>query len=244
MRAGIIEPGGVLESVFQSRLLNPTALFGLPGLDRWSHSLFWGLLLNVGFYVGVSLFTRQSDAEVRQAIIFVDSYSPAQFAPSQRPLTVIEIEDILAQYLGHGEAREAVEGFLKRNRLDRKSVSGEWLLKLRQEAERLLSGALGPSISTLVFQERAVLSPRGRRPGLELDPADLAEPDAVAAGAGRGQPAARHAEGVQREHHRKSSAGRRHAGRFAPRQVLEQRHGDDHGRGEVGRAEQRGGRRC
>ena len=70
------------------------------------------MLLNVGFYVGVSLFTRQSDAEVRQAIVFVDSYSPAQFAPSQRPLTVPEIEDILGQYLGHGEAREAIDGFL------------------------------------------------------------------------------------------------------------------------------------
>jgi PAS domain S-box-containing protein len=159
MRAGIVEPGGMLASVFESRLLNPTALFGLPGLDRWSHSLFWGLFLNLAFYVGVSLFTRQSDAEVRQAIVFVDSYSPAQFAPSQRPLTVVEIENILGQYLGHGEAREAVQGFLTRNRLDRKSVSGEWLLKMRQEAERLLSGALGPSISTLVFQERAVLSP-------------------------------------------------------------------------------------
>ena len=40
---------------------------GLKGLDRWSHSLFWGMLLNVTCYVGVSLFTRQSDAEMRQA---------------------------------------------------------------------------------------------------------------------------------------------------------------------------------
>ena len=47
---------------------------------------------------------------------------------------------------------------MKKNRLDRGSISGEWLLKLRQEAEGLLSGALGPSISTLVFQDRAVLT--------------------------------------------------------------------------------------
>jgi hypothetical protein len=37
-------------------------------------------------------------------------------------------------------------------------VSNEWLLKLRQEAEHILSGALGTSISTLVFRDRIVLT--------------------------------------------------------------------------------------
>ncbi|HUJ18537.1 MAG TPA: ATP-binding protein [Nitrospirota bacterium] len=157
MRAGIIEPGGLLEAIFNSQLLNPTALFGLRGLDRWSHSLFWGMLLNVGLYVGVSLFTRQSDAEMSQAIIFVDSYSPLQFT-NPRPSTIEEIEDILGQYLGSREARETIEGFLRRHRLERDSLSTEWLLMLRQEAEQALSGALGPTISALVFQERAVLT--------------------------------------------------------------------------------------
>ncbi len=158
MRAGIIEPGGMMDAVFQSRFLNPTSLFGLQGLDRWSHSLFWGMLLNVGCYVAVSLFTKQSDAEMRQAIIFVESFSPLQFTHSQRPSTIAEIEDILAQYMGHMEAREGVEVFLRKNRLRRESISNEWLIKLRQEAERMLSGSLGPTISPLVFQERAVLT--------------------------------------------------------------------------------------
>jgi PAS domain S-box-containing protein len=158
MRAGIIVPGGVMEAVFNSRFLNPTALFGLQGLDRWSHSLFWGMFLNVGFYVGVSLFTRQSDAETRQAIIFVDSYSPLHFSLSHRPSNIAEIEDILGQYIGLFEAREAVDVFLKKNGLIRESISNDWLLKLRQEAESILSGVLGPSISTLVFQDRAVLT--------------------------------------------------------------------------------------
>ena len=81
MRAGIIEKGDLLEALFNSTLLNPTALFGLQGLDRWSHSLFWGLFLNIGFYVGVSLLTRQSDAETHQAIVFVDSFSPLPMCP-------------------------------------------------------------------------------------------------------------------------------------------------------------------
>jgi PAS domain S-box-containing protein len=158
LRAGIIEPGSLMEMVFRSRLLNPTALFGLEGLDRWSHSLFWGLLLNLLFFVGVSLFTRQSDAETRQAIIFVDSFSPLQFSQNQRQLNVGEIEEVLAQYLGPSEAREVIDAFVRKAGVDRQALSGEWLFKLRQEAERSLSGALGSSISTLVFQDKTLLT--------------------------------------------------------------------------------------
>ena len=158
MRAGIIEAGGVMEGVFNSTLLKPTALFGLEGLDRWSHSLFWGLFLNIGFYVGVSIFTRQSDAETHQAIVFVDSFSPLPLTPAHHPANIAEVEDVLGQYIGPTEAREAVDVFLKKHRLSRESIRGEWLLKLRQEAERILSGSLGTSISTLVFQDRTVLT--------------------------------------------------------------------------------------
>ena len=158
MRAGIIRKGDVLEAVFNSTLLNPTALFGLEGLDRWSHSLFWGLLLNIVFYVGVSLFTRQSDAETHQAIVFVDSFSPLPYSPAHQPANIAEIEDILGQYIGPTEAREAVDGFLRKNGWDRRHLSGARLVQLRQEAERVLSGALGTSISTLVFQDKTVLT--------------------------------------------------------------------------------------
>ena len=158
MRAGLIEKGNVLEAVFNSTLLNPHALFGLQGLDRWTHSLFWGLFLNICFYVGVSLLTRQSDEETHQAIVFVDSFSPLHIGTAYRPSGIAEVEDILGQYIGPDEAREIVDGFLKKNGLTRMSLSGEWLIKLREEAERVLSGAMGPSISTLVFQDRMVLT--------------------------------------------------------------------------------------
>lgn len=158
MRAGIIETGGIMAAVFNSTLLNPTALFGLEGLDRWSHSLFWGLLLNIVFYVGVSIFTRQSDAETHQAIVFVDSFSPLPFSSAHQPANIAEIEDILGQYIGPSEARDTVDGFLKKNGLDRRHVSRDGLVKLRQEAERALSGALGPSISSLVFQDKMLLT--------------------------------------------------------------------------------------
>ena len=158
MRAGIIERGGTLEALFSSTLLNPTALFGLHGLDRWTHSLFWGLLLNLLCFITISLFTRQTDEETRQSIIFVESFSPRDFSAAHHPVTIAEIEEILGQYIGPREAEEAINGFLRRNKLSRETISVPWLVKLREEAERILSGALGPSISQLVFQERMVLA--------------------------------------------------------------------------------------
>jgi len=128
-RAGVIHKGGLLNAIFGSSLLNPTALFGLEGLDRWSHSLFWGIFLNLFFFVAVSLFTKQSDAETRQAITFVDSYALPHLSHPFRPKNVSEIEGILEQYIGRAEAREAVDGFLRKNGLTREMTSGDWLGK-------------------------------------------------------------------------------------------------------------------
>lgn len=158
-RAGIIPEGSFLKTLFSSKFLNPTALFGLEGLDRWSHSLFWGLFLNLLFYVSVSLFTRQSDAEVRQAFIFVDSFSPARLPSTRMPGSIAEIEAVLEQYLGRQEAQEAVDSFLKKNGLDRRAMSADDLARLREEAERVLSGALGPAISTIAFKDMTGLIP-------------------------------------------------------------------------------------
>jgi PAS domain S-box-containing protein len=159
MRAGIIVKEGVLANIFNSKLLNPNALFGLEGLDRWSHSLFWGLFLNLFFYIAVSLLTKQTEAETRQTIIFVDTYAPHELGLSKKPESVEEIEKILSEYIGPSEASSVVKGFLKKNRLRRSPITDEWLIKLRSEAEIILSGMLSPSISSLIFRDRTFLTP-------------------------------------------------------------------------------------
>jgi sigma-B regulation protein RsbU (phosphoserine phosphatase) len=158
MKAGIIAKDGVLEYIFSSTFLNPNALFGLSSLDRWSHSLFWGLSLNLFFYVTFSLFSKQTDVETRQTIIFVDTYSPLLIGLSGRPDSVDEVEKVLADYIGRKDAAVVIERFLNKNALDRNSMDDEWLIKLRGEAEIALSGTLGPSISSMVFQDNKVLT--------------------------------------------------------------------------------------
>ncbi len=158
-RAGIIQRDGALGLLFHSRLLNPDALFGLEGLDRWSHSLFWGLLLNISILVGVSLFTKQSESETRQSIIFVDSLVPSTLSYPMRPRSIKDIENLLGQYIGPQEAEEAINAFMKKHSINKESITEDVLIKIREEAERILSGALGPSMSSLIFNDIMVVSP-------------------------------------------------------------------------------------
>jgi PAS domain S-box-containing protein len=158
MRAGLIAKDGMLEYIFSSTILNPTALFGLEGLDRWSHSLFWGLFVNILLYVSVSIFTKQTDAETKQTIVFVDTYSPLQFSLSDSPKSIMDIENLLAKYIGSEDASSVVDRFLVNNKIARDQINNEWLLRLRGEAEKALSGVLSPSISSLIFKDKTVLT--------------------------------------------------------------------------------------
>lgn len=158
VRAGLIVKDGVLDYVFSSTIVNPHALFGLTGLDRWSHSLFWGLLVNIFLYVSISIFTKQTDAETKQTMVFVDTYSPLHMDLPDTPKSISDIESILSQYIGGGEATSVIDRFLTANRIQRETINSEWLLRLRNEAEKVLSGVLSPSISSLIFKDKTVLT--------------------------------------------------------------------------------------
>ncbi len=160
IKAGIIAPEGTLGHLLDSHFLNPHALFGLEGLDRWSHSLFWGLFVNIGLYVGVSIFTSPTSEDERQAFLFVESYSP-RVIPSQS--TVDQIEEILTEYIGAEEGRSIVSNFLARKSIDRQNPSEKELLMLMGEARRTLSGALGSSIANLVLQDRLMQTEQERQ---------------------------------------------------------------------------------
>ncbi|NJL29078.1 MAG: histidine kinase, partial [Thermoanaerobaculia bacterium] len=93
---------------FGAGWLRPYRLFGLDGLDPISHSLFWSLLVNIGAYVGVSLFTRQSVAEQVQARLFVDIFqhsSHSDAAPLWRGTASVEnLRTLLQRFLGADRA--------------------------------------------------------------------------------------------------------------------------------------------
>jgi signal transduction histidine kinase len=161
IKSGILQNEGIFAYILNSDILNPLALFSLKGLDKWSHSLFWGLFFNVSLYVGFSIFTKQSGEDERQSLMFVDSYSP-RLITFQGNYSINQIEDILGQYIGKGEAKDFVKNFIKKNNIDRESISHNEIIRLRDEAERVLSGALGSAISTIIFEDKFTLTAQER----------------------------------------------------------------------------------
>jgi PAS domain S-box-containing protein len=161
LKAGIIRPEGFLANVLTSPMLNPHSLFGVVGLDKWSHSLFWGMLFNIAFYIGFSIFSRQTEEEEKQSLLFVESY-PARMVHFQGDYSVKKIEDILGQYVGKNEARVIVDGYIARRGQSRDSLTQEDIFRLRDEAELILSGALGSAIATIIFEDKLTLTEQER----------------------------------------------------------------------------------
>jgi len=157
LKSGILNNEGIFTYILNSDILNPHALFSLKGLDKWSHSLFWGLFFNIGLYVGFSIFTKQTGEDERQALMFVDSYSPKPIT-FQGNYNLDQIEDILGQYIGKGEAKDIVNNFIRKNNIQREAITHNDIIRLRDEAERVLSGAVGSAISTIIFEDKFTLT--------------------------------------------------------------------------------------
>lgn len=162
LKSGILHKKGILEHVLNSDILNPHALFGLKGLDQWSHSLFWGLFFNLFFYIGLSLLTRQTREEERQSLLFVESFSP-RVLPPEGAYSAGEIENILGQYIGRREAKDIVEGFISRHGIRENPLSRQSLIGLRQEAEKILSGVLGSALATIILEDKLTLTEKERQ---------------------------------------------------------------------------------
>lgn len=161
VKAEVLPDSGLMRYLMNSELFNPRALFGLRGLDKWTHFLFWEFLLNTFTYLALSLFTAQKQEEEKQALLFVESYSPRMLALKTH-YSIQQVEDILGQYIGRGEAKTIVDRFLSRERINRTTIGEHDLTRLRDEAERVLSGALGSSIATIIFEDKLTLTEQER----------------------------------------------------------------------------------
>lgn len=161
-KAGMIDSSGIIGLLTNSEMLNPNSLFGIKGLGKWGHSLFWSLSFNLMFYISVSVFTRQSKEEEIQSLIFVESYENIREITLSSSYTVSDIENILAQYLGRQEARDAIGNFLSKKNKKWDELAAKELFELRNEAEKILAGAIGSSIAAIIFEDKLVLTEKER----------------------------------------------------------------------------------
>lgn len=125
--------------------LNPQALFGLKGFNPLSNSIFWSLFLNVfGVFAG-SIYSKQKQQDLLQAELFVNIHKHAldQQSVWKRTASIPDLNLLLANFLGKERARNLLQGYAKRNRIE---YSKDGLLadpRLIDFSERLLSGVIG-----------------------------------------------------------------------------------------------------
>ena len=130
--------------------LRPEHLFGLEGMDGISHGMFWSMLVNVGLYVGVSLFSRQSAAEHSQAALFVDAFREPRASASfwRGSASVADLQALLARFGDESRAAEALAGYEHgpgRTSGDRADA------ELVHHVERLLAGSIGAASARVMI---------------------------------------------------------------------------------------------
>ena len=152
--SGWIDHSFADSGAFGIALLRPHAFLGLDGLDHISHALIWSMLGNIGAYVGVSLFTRQTGIERVQAALFVDVFRHAAPPAGSRlhggTATVPELYDLVMRFVGKPRADQAFAKHARRrgiNLAKQKEADAE----LIAFAERLLAGAIGAASARVMI---------------------------------------------------------------------------------------------
>jgi len=159
LRRDILEKGP-----FDLGFLRPLELFGLNGLDMWSHSLFWTLFFNVGTFVALSLLTGQNKTEREQAAKFADVFAPPPQTRESKRIskapTMVEFVDLMSKFIGGKQAQAAITSYQEDRGLDQRGNLSEYdLPDLKRFTERTLAGSVGAAPARIILEN--YLSARG-----------------------------------------------------------------------------------
>ena len=162
-KSGWIGKGFVENGLLGQGWLKAQALFGLAGMDEISHCLFWSLFVNIGLYIGISLFSRPGAVEVTQAQRFVDILRRGGGEAGTRlwrgSVSTEELVALLERFLGPARAQQQLSAYA-----EARSV-GNWRdlpadADFVHFAEAELAGAIGSASARVmvasVVQEEAL----------------------------------------------------------------------------------------
>ncbi|MCP4720396.1 MAG: histidine kinase [Desulfobacteraceae bacterium] len=161
-QAGLPLQSFLTQGPFDIGLLRPQHLFGLDvellGFSPEAHAVFWSMVFNIGLYTGVSLFTRQSEVEQKQAILFVDVFEYSVEAEKSSfwrgTASVGDLRSLLERVLGRDRTKHALKIYARKNQINlEEELTAD--AGLVSHAEKLLAGAIG-SASALVMVRSVV----------------------------------------------------------------------------------------
>jgi len=156
----LVKEGVVSASIVESgplglTALRPTALFGIEGLDQLTHGIFWSLLVNVGAYVLVSIWSRQDAEDRSQAAAFVGVKESGP-APIPAILSVPEIDRLIHLYVPPEEADRIRAELLDGTHPSQLDLPQ--LLEMRIRFERVMAASLGAAAARFIIEDRFTIS--------------------------------------------------------------------------------------
>jgi signal transduction histidine kinase len=112
--------------------------------------MFWSMLVNVGLYVGVSLFSRQSAAEHSQAALFVDAFREPRASASfwRGSASVADLRALLARF---GDEHPAAEALALYEPGPGRASGDRADAELVHNVERLLAGSIGAASARVMI---------------------------------------------------------------------------------------------
>lgn len=150
-----IKSGWIPESLlsrgpYDIALLKPTELFGLTGMDIWSHSLFWSMLFNISAYIICSILLPQNEQERDQVHKFIGTFDREEAQRHterkrlSKPVTTDQFITLLSKFIGAAEARRALDSYASEKNISPDSAISEFdLPNLKRFTEKTLAGSVG-----------------------------------------------------------------------------------------------------
>lgn len=153
-KAGWLDSTWLIDGPFGMASLRPEALFGLA-LDPLSHGVLVSLAANTLAFIVFSLQRAPKPIERLQANAFISPRFPVAssqlgFRPWQASVTVAELKDTVARYLGRERTDRAFAEFASQRR-GPLAMEAEADLDSIRFAEHLLASAIGAASSRLVM---------------------------------------------------------------------------------------------
>ncbi|MDQ3195662.1 MAG: sensor histidine kinase, partial [Pseudomonadota bacterium] len=151
-QSGWLSSAFLTEGMFGIDLLKPNQLFGLSGLDKITHAMLWSMLANVGAYVAVSLFTRQSATELSQASLFVDVFKREGGGSRfwQGTASAPGLHALLSRFVGKVRADDAFAGYAERRGINWPREALDADAQLVNFTETQLAGAIGSASARIM----------------------------------------------------------------------------------------------
>ncbi len=147
--------------------LRPEQLFGLMALDPVSHSIFWSLLFNVGFYLlGSAIYELEPSEQARMDEFTGDLSGNSELwhgESGQADIILDEktaiIESLFEPYLGNVRAESLTRMCVEKAALqDRSIITIAELAELFEEVRRNLSGFIGAATAQHVISKAGLFS--------------------------------------------------------------------------------------